>query len=276
VLDAVCLELQLWFCNASWVRDASRVSALTTAILCESLFIAFIPINQACPGLSALDACSTEHTHSDDLKDHVRVRATMRPYIEGSTAIEGSVSALPTLASRTTVSLPQPISGYGPATYTVPGPFPTSLYESYYDDPTGTIAEPQPVISDPVTDEIYPYWLTNPETIPQNNTHEAHPLPPPATSSILLETALAQIKSIAANPVFRNDTCTRCQASLEVAKFMIMAAPQEAPSLLVQLCAYFNYDTDENCATTYGISTLASPIAQMLAYADAGGLDGQV
>lgn len=80
-----------------------------------------------------------------------------------------------------TISLPN--HGLGPSAYTVPGAFPTSLYQSYYNDPTATSAEPQPVISDPVTvsiqsilysvyidflqDETYPYWLTDPETIPQ-------------------------------------------------------------------------------------------------------------
>jgi len=35
--------------------------------------------------------------------------------------------------------------------YTVPGAFPTSLYSTYYNNPTATSAQPQPVISDPVT-----------------------------------------------------------------------------------------------------------------------------
>ena len=38
-----------------------------------------------------------------------------------------------------------------PSAYTVPGAFPTSLYSEYYNDPTATTAQPQPVISDPVT-----------------------------------------------------------------------------------------------------------------------------
>ena len=35
--------------------------------------------------------------------------------------------------------------------YTVPGAFPTSLYSLYYNNPTATSEQPQPVISDPVT-----------------------------------------------------------------------------------------------------------------------------
>ncbi|KZT07673.1 Metallo-dependent phosphatase [Laetiporus sulphureus 93-53] len=176
---------------------------------------------------------------------------------------------------RTAFALPQTISGLGPSAYTVPGAFPTSLYASYYNDPTATSAEPQPVVSDPVTHKVYPYWLTNPDTIPQENVLEAHPLPSPATSEQFLETAFAQIVSITSNPMFANDTCTQCQASLEVAKFLAMAAPEQVPNLAVQLCEYFDYATTLSCQETYGIYTLGSPITQVLAYTDAGGYDGQ-
>jgi sphingomyelin phosphodiesterase len=37
-----------------------------------------------------------------------------------------------------------------PSAYTVPGAFPTSLYSVYYNNPTATSEQPQPVISDPV------------------------------------------------------------------------------------------------------------------------------
>jgi len=39
---------------------------------------------------------------------------------------------------------------YGPSSFAPPGAFPTQLYASYYNDPTATSAQPQPVISDPV------------------------------------------------------------------------------------------------------------------------------
>ena len=39
---------------------------------------------------------------------------------------------------------------YGPSSYTAPGAFPTQWYDSYYNNPTATSAQPQPVISDPV------------------------------------------------------------------------------------------------------------------------------
>ncbi|PCH34030.1 Metallo-dependent phosphatase [Wolfiporia cocos MD-104 SS10] len=168
------------------------------------------------------------------------------------------------------------ISGLGPSAFTVPGPFPTSVYQSYYNDPTATSAEPQPVISDPVSHETYPYWLTNPETIPQNDTWETHPLPPRASGAQLREYALGQIQAISTNPVFAGDTCAACQAALEVGKFLALAAPEEGPTLAVQLCQYFDYDSPEDCAETYEQNALGSPITQVLAYADVGGYDGQM
>jgi hypothetical protein len=48
------------------------------------------------------------------------------------------------------LALPSNAASYGPSSYAPPGTFPTSLYSSYYNDPTATSAQPQPVISDPV------------------------------------------------------------------------------------------------------------------------------
>ena len=47
---------------------------------------------------------------------------------------------------------------YGPPSFAPPGPFPTSLYKSYYNNPTATASQPQPVISDPVLVRIYPVF----------------------------------------------------------------------------------------------------------------------
>ncbi|KAL6304774.1 Metallo-dependent phosphatase [Sparassis latifolia] len=163
-------------------------------------------------------------------------------------------------------------SSLGPSAYTVPGPFPASIYQSYYNDPTATAAQPQPVISDPVTHEIFPYALTNPDTIPLNDTQSPHPLPFPASSSVLLEAAVAQIISISKSAVF-DSTCAKCQASLEVAKFLSLAAPEEGPTLAVRICEYFNYS--KSCATSYGIYALGSSLTQVAAFADAGGYDGE-
>lgn len=39
----------------------------------------------------------------------------------------------------------------GPSSFAAPGAFPTSLYSEYFNNPTQTSAQVQPVISDPVT-----------------------------------------------------------------------------------------------------------------------------
>ena len=39
----------------------------------------------------------------------------------------------------------------GPSAFTAPGVFPTSLYSKYYNNPTQTASQVQPIISDPVT-----------------------------------------------------------------------------------------------------------------------------
>jgi sphingomyelin phosphodiesterase len=99
-------------------------------------------------------------------------------------------------------------------------------------------------------------------------------LPPKASDSSLLDQALAQINSIIVNPIFGNNSCAKCQASLEVAKFLALAAPEQGPTLAVKLCLEFNFST--TCEATYGAINLGSVVTQVVANADVGGYDGQV
>lgn len=46
---------------------------------------------------------------------------------------------------------PVAVDALGPSAFTAPGAFPTSVYKHYYNSPTATSAQPQPVISDPVS-----------------------------------------------------------------------------------------------------------------------------
>jgi hypothetical protein len=48
---------------------------------------------------------------------------------------------------------------YGPPSFAAPGLFPASLYSSYYNNPTATAAQPQPIISDPVLVRIYTVFV---------------------------------------------------------------------------------------------------------------------
>lgn len=56
-----------------------------------------------------------------------------------------------------------------PTAYTAPGVFPTSAFGSYWNNPTATSAQPQPVISDPVTVcTIYAVLLRCSDSFPKN------------------------------------------------------------------------------------------------------------
>lgn len=108
----------------------------------------------------------------------------------------------------------------------------------------------------------------------QNNTVDPHPLPPRAAPSRLLQEAIAQVHSIAANPAFGGNTCAQCQAGLEVAKFLALAAPEQVPDMIVTLCNDFAFSA--TCTDSFGALSYGSAITQVLANADVGGYDGQV
>lgn len=95
-----------------------------------------------------------------------------------------------------------------------------------------------------------------------------------AGSSQLLEQAIVQVKSISVNPIFDTNQCARCQASLEVAKFLALSAPDQGSNFAVALCEYFNYSS--NCEASYGSLTLGPILTQVMSFADVGGYDGQV
>lgn len=43
----------------------------------------------------------------------------------------------------------------GPSTHTAPGLFPASVFRHYYNNPTATIAQPQPVVTDPILVRVF-------------------------------------------------------------------------------------------------------------------------
>ncbi|TRM70481.1 Metallo-dependent phosphatase-like protein [Schizophyllum amplum] len=161
-----------------------------------------------------------------------------------------------------------------PSTYTVPGAFPTSVFTAYYNNPTATAGQVQPVIEDPVLNKTYPLNLTAPDTIPTENL-DPHPLPSKASDDLLLQLALGQLSSVA-NSSALNDTCAKCVAGLEVAKFLALAAPEQGPELAVGACKLFDYDDDASCEITYSRQGLGNILTQVIANADAASLDGQM
>jgi len=117
--------------------------------------------------------------------------------------------------------------------------------------------------------------LTDPNSIPINNTVDPHPLPPAASSSRIFEAAVAQLKSISASPIFSGDTCGRCQAILEVAKFVSLSTPSNGPAFFIEFCSTFKLSN--TCNVTYGQSSgIGSVLTQVVANADVAGYDGQV
>ncbi|KAF8553428.1 sphingomyelin phosphodiesterase [Imleria badia] len=158
--------------------------------------------------------------------------------------------------------------------YTAPGGFPTSVYATYWNNPTSTSAQPQPVILDPVTSTIFPANLTDPANFPKNDTVDPHPLPLPQEPSQLLQQAFSQIQSIATNPALYGDSCAKCQASMSIAKMLVLAAPEQGPFLAEAVCEYFNYST--TCYDEYSRLALGSVFSQVVALGDMGGYDGQL
>ncbi|KAG6897504.1 hypothetical protein C0992_000934 [Termitomyces sp. T32_za158] len=168
-----------------------------------------------------------------------------------------------------------------PQNFTAPGVFPTSVFTKYYNDPTATSAQVQPVISDPVTvayhcvvrHEVYPFSLTDPNELPLQDTVDPHILPPVASPSTILNQALQQIHSINNNSVFANNSCARCLAMLEVLKFVSLAVPKHGPDVMVDICNTLKLST--TCEATFGPLADGSVITQVAANMDAGGYDGQ-
>ena len=74
--------------------------------------------------------------------------------------------------------------------------------------------------------------------------------------------------------VFANNSCALCTASLQVAQFLSLAAPDQGPAFFVFLCQQFKLSS--TCNTTFGATTLGPVLTQVLANADVTGYDGQV
>jgi sphingomyelin phosphodiesterase len=163
---------------------------------------------------------------------------------------------------------------YGPTSFAAPGSFPTSLYQSYYNNPTATAAQPQPIISDPVLNKVFPPELTDPDDIPQSDTQDPHPLPPPASGPVILQSAINQVQELFVNSAFSNNSCATCIATLQIAKFLSLAAPEQGPAFTVFLCQQFKLST--SCNTTYGATTYGSVLTQVFANADVSDYDGKM
>jgi len=130
------------------------------------------------------------------------------------------------------------------------------------------------LIFTPFQHKTYPLKLTDPDTVPTNNTVDPHPLPPPASSSGILNAAVTQLRSISTNSFFTNDTCASCQAALEIGKFVSLATPSNGPAFFIEFCNTFKLSS--TCSVTYDRANSGAVLTQVVANADVGGYDGQV
>ncbi|KAJ7473924.1 Metallo-dependent phosphatase-like protein [Mycena galericulata] len=168
----------------------------------------------------------------------------------------------------------------GPSNFTAPGAFPTSVFASYYNNPTQTSSQIQPVVSDPVTGVVYPLNLTSPDTIPLLDTEDPTPFPPPASADAIIAAAIRQIQLIASpnspSSPFIKDPCAACQAALLPAKFAFLAAPSQGATITVALCEVLGLESSaEACEVGFGQFGLANVLTQVISNADVGGYDGQ-
>lgn len=166
----------------------------------------------------------------------------------------------------------------GSSAFTVKAGFPTSAFESYYEKPVAT-QEPQPALYDPVLNITFPLNLTNPETIPtSDNDPVVYPQPVASISNSsaenLLQEAYINISAIILGDTIRGN-CSKCQASLGVAKILAQFAPTRVPILLVELCEAFKFYSNATCVANYAAGSFGAIWTQVLALADVSGLDGQ-
>jgi sphingomyelin phosphodiesterase len=110
--------------------------------------------------------------------------------------------------------------------------------------------------------------------VAQVDTQDPHPVPPRVPDEALLENAQSQVKWLFANPAIANSSCALCVASLQVAKFLSLAAPEQAPPFFVFLCQQFKLSS--SCNSTYSATTLGPVLTQVVANANISGYDGQV
>lgn len=170
--------------------------------------------------------------------------------------------------------------GKAPAapSFVVPAEFPSSIFPSYYYGASPT-REPQPAVYDPVLHRTFPLNLTDPNTLPQNDTDPVI-LPPPignisdANAKKFVAGALAQINGIMKGSGIQGN-CSKCIASLNVLQSVARVTPGLASDALVEVCKANQLQSDANCEANYGKYTFGSVWTQVLAYADVNALDGE-
>lgn len=164
----------------------------------------------------------------------------------------------------------------GASSYVAPAGYPTSVFSTYYPVPSGQ--EPQPALYDPVLNITYPFNLTNPDTLPDNDPDPVYYPNPTANltadqQKTVIANALSEISDIV-NGTKYNTNCTKCIASLSVAKSAAQLAPSLVPAAMVQLCTSSGLHSASTCKEDFEATTFGAIWTQVLALADVSGLDG--
>ncbi|CAD0044512.1 unnamed protein product [Aureobasidium pullulans] len=156
--------------------------------------------------------------------------------------------------------------------------FPTSVFSSYWVKPVAT-AEPQPALYDPVLNVTFPLNLTDPDTISEeSNDPVSYPSPianlTSAGKQAVLDSIISQVKEIIGSEQLTTN-CSKCIASLTVAKSAAQLAPELIPDTMVSLCKKYKFQSNETCEESYEATTFGAIWTQILALSDVAGLDGQ-
>lgn len=149
---------------------------------------------------------------------------------------------------------------------------------SYYYLPAEPTQEPQPAIYDPVLKITYPYDLTNPNTIPNENTDPVV-YPPPAQNLSVAEQE-AVIKQVIANVTSviqaqtPADSCLKCKNALAAGKLAALLAPSLVPAAMISVCESVGGRSSSSCQGSFNATLFGAVWTQVLAFADVQSLDG--
>ncbi|CAH7666931.1 Metallo-dependent phosphatase-like protein [Phakopsora pachyrhizi] len=155
--------------------------------------------------------------------------------------------------------------------------FPVSWFDRYYNDPSNPITQPQPVITNPITKTVYPLNLTAPDQVPVNNLRDPITLPPiylrGEEARLLAHRTLSQVIRVIRSNSTKSSSCEKCTQSLDLMGKLARRAPQLVPEALVSLCETYRFNS--RCQQQYGLHSMGPIAAQVLAFADLTGYDGQ-
>lgn len=122
--------------------------------------------------------------------------------------------------------------------------------------------------------------MTNPNTIPTNDTRDPIYYPPvianltDAQKQIIISNAVSEIGDIFNNSVFSTN-CSKCVASLSVAKNAAQFAPELIPQTLISLCESYKLHSNGTCIVDFEATTFGDIWTQIISLADVTGADGQ-